>query len=437
MHPNRSLPFYLFVLFVLLTLACSLPSPTPTALPTQGAAPAFPPVTTVVAIPLPSPTETATQAAEPTVETATATLPAEISPSPEETTSPYLPVGFVADTHDGIGLTLFDLRGQPLTELNTPGQTFEGSPFSVHVAGGMGGGGWPPLIYYTYDNGGWLMLNVDDQVSKLVSAPDLVNLFGAPGQPILAYSTIEYVSNGTRNRLYVGRFDSLANAQPVLDVVDPEAWAVKPLAVVVEEGKPVGVWYTSQAYGIGGDIVFEPRRSLNYLNLVNGDNLTYYGKEISPSALSPDLTWVAYTVGYGQLPLAVDNLYDSLGPVTIALLPDSDRGAGNAVFSPNNEYVAWKEGSGWIMADVPNFHATIRIATTSGAITAEIPDSVLADVLGKKVEWATPVGWLDNETLILEVRLGSWGNVSLLRVRFDGSGMTYLAPGSFVGFLFP
>ena len=48
-----------------------------------------------------------------------------------------------------------------------------------------------------------------------------------------------------------------------------------------------------------------------------------------------------------------------------------------------------------------------------------------------------PIGWLDAETLIVEVRGDDWGNTSLVKVRFDGSGVEYLAPGRFAGFLYP
>lgn len=32
------------------------------------------------------------------------------------------------------------------------------------------------------------------------------------------------------------------------------------------------------------------------------------------------------------------------------------RGAGEASFSPNNQYLAWMEANGWQMAEAPNFH---------------------------------------------------------------------------------
>ena len=100
--------------------------------------------------------------------------------------------------------------------------------------------------------------------------------------------------------------------------------------------------------------------------------------------------------------------------------------------------MAWKEGSGWMMADVPNFYATIRIATLKGEPIAEITEAAIASVTGAQdVSGMRSVGWLDGQTLLLEVHLDEWDNVSLMRVNFDGSGLATLAPGSFAGFLYP
>jgi hypothetical protein len=296
-----------------------------------------------------------------------------------------------------------------------------------------------PLVYFTYENGGELLLNVNNNTSRLVSAPFFYTLAGVPGQPILAYSSIEWGA-ALRSTLYIGSLDSLPGAQPLAVIEDAESWATKPLAVAVQDGQPAGIWYTTVAYGIGGDIVFEPRRTLSYLDLDSGSSQPIYDNTINPCGLSPDQTWVAYVpVGTRwAYPLTVVYNMDESTAVTIPLLPDSDRGAGEAVFSPDNQFVAWKEGSGWLMSDVPNFHATIRIATVKGELVAEISEAAISNVTGaQKVDWVRPVGWLDGQTLLLEVRLNEWNNASLMRVNFDGSGLATLAAGSFAGFLYP
>jgi hypothetical protein len=197
------------------------------------------------------------------------------------------------------------------------------------------------------------------------------------------------------------------------------------------------VYYTTIPYGIGGDIVFEPRQNLKYLDLAS-----YQGSEVldigtSPSGFSPDLTWLAFTALHSG-PMRLAPLANLGAAITLPLLPDSDRGAGDAVFSPDNQYIAWKEGSGWMMSETPNFHATIRIVTTSGAITAQISDADIAALIGNPSNvWVQPVGWLDNTTLLLEARGDEWNEASLLRVNPDGSGLAYLVPGGFMGFVYP
>ena len=54
-----------------------------------------------------------------------------------------------------------------------------------------------------------------------------------------------------------------------------------------------------------------------------------------------------------------------------------------------------------------------------------------------EIGWVNPVGWLDPQTVALEVTEMNGNTASILSVKFDGSGLTYLAPGEFVGLLYP
>lgn len=449
---KRSPALLIFVLTLLLaSLACTLPgavenpptplpptpppatdTPLPPPPPTEISAPPPPTATWPVGIPATAPVDT--PVAPPTL----IVVVTEVSPTPLPGAQ-FLPAGFLTKTQANDGLTFYNLQGRPIGSLDTPGMQYWSPNSYVHVAGPMPADGatLPTVIYFRFDPSPALMINNNDQISTLMDITEFYCMAGAQGEPVLAYNVLGYGNNGLRNRVFAGNLGTILNAAPVLDVTDPESLAIKPWAVVAEAGQPVGVWYTKVMYGIGGDIVFEPRRSLHYLDLTTGDDLTYFGDTITPIGFSPDLTWVAYTAGYAVGPVVIDNLYDAVSPVTIPLLVSSDRGAGDAYFSPDNQYLAWKEGSGWQMAEVPNFQATIRIANNLGAITAEISQDALATAAGGTVEWVAPVGWLDNQTLILEIRTGNWDNASLLQVRYDGSGLAYLAPGAFIDFFYP
>jgi hypothetical protein len=203
------------------------------------------------------------------------------------------------------------------------------------------------------------------------------------------------------------------------------------------------IWYTHQPWGIGGDIVFPPYEGLLHLDLKTGSETLLLALGFNPVGLSPDKAIVAYVpagMSYLNEPNPSLKLYNiNSGTITeILLLPGSERGAGYATFSPNNGYVAWMEASGWQMAEVPNFTSRVRIADLNGNILADLPVSTLAEVTSvTNPSWAKPVGWLNGEILIVEILGDNWNNPALVTVRYDGSGLTYLAPGRFAGLVYP
>ena len=50
---------------------------------------------------------------------------------------------------------------------------------------------------------------------------------------------------------------------------------------------------------------------------------------------------------------------------------------------------------------------------------------------------AEPVDWLDNQTVIVQVRGQEWSQVALLRYNVLSQEISYLAPGEFVGLMYP
>jgi hypothetical protein len=202
--------------------------------------------------------------------------------------------------------------------------------------------------------------------------------------------------------------------------------------------QPIGIWYSLTPWGIGGDIVFEPRQGLFYLDLTSNQMEEHKDPSINPLAFSPDLTWLAYTNDQMEQPLTIMPDLDAERAITFPLAPESDRGAGNAVFSPDNQYVAWMEGSGMRLAVVPDFNILIRIASTRGEIITEFPANALAEAIGTQdVQWVEPVGWLDGENLLLQVRFDTWAQTEIVRVKYDSSDMSIIASGSFAAFTYP
>jgi len=127
--------------------------------------------------------------------------------------------------------------------------------------------------------------------------------------------------------------------------------------------------------------------------------------------------------------------------VCFPALPASEpRGAGNAFLSPDADaqYVAWMEGEGWQMAEVPSFKATVRVGQNNGAVVADLPMNVFESAAGiGSLSRAEPVGWFDNQTVIVQVRGQEWNQAALLRYNVVSQEISYLAPDEFIGLLYP
>jgi len=362
-------------------------------------------------------------------------------PEPEITESlpPFFPAAFMTTTGDGSVVTFYDLNGQPLGSAQTPGLR-RGLENSLHAAGPFAGSlSDLPLIFRTFDNNGDLKQSLNNQITTLFPGPEVSYLQGVPGKYALVYATVNWGENLT-SYLYA-RTTSGSGASWFWERSDPMGTALYPVAVEGDNDAVQAVFYTLRPWGIGGDIVFPPQAGLFKISLQNLSEELILTEDFTLIGLSPDHSVVAYTDQNNlvQDPHTRITLYDltTTTMVPIDLSASSERGAGYAVFSPDNEYVAWMEGSGWSMAETPNFHSRVRIADRNGNILAELPDSMFASVAGDPtVNWVEPVGWLDGESLLVQV--SGYRDISpLVKVRFDGSGMAYLASGSFLDFVYP
>jgi LysM repeat protein len=377
--------------------------------------------------------------------TITPVQPTATSPEPSVTAtlapfSIYAPVGFVADSHDGVGLSFYNLDGSFIDELTAPGLSEHDSQ-RVHVAGQwVGDLASLPVVYFSSQGPAgksgvdWLRIVAGSETPIWLGVSQFFTMVGAPGQPVLAYSTLDFEESRPRSRLYASNLQNLPGASPLFVIADPDGYAVRPLAVDAEAGVLKGIWYTMAAWGIGGDVVFEPRKGMKYLDMRDGILTEILNRDQAAWEISPDRTWVAYSRLSGPLSVLNRNTGET---VSYPLLPDSNRGAGNARISPDGLHVAWVEGSGWTMTEDPDFHATIRIATTAGVLLADIPQTAFENLASSEnVSWIEPVGWLDGQTLIVQARFQEWNNAALIRIHVDGSNPLYLATGTFVAFLY-
>jgi hypothetical protein len=418
--------FFFIACIILTSVACQLPVITPvTPIPTNTSMPPSPTRTQPSNIPN---EPSATPLPPPQTPT---TIPPTLAP-----VEPHLqPAGMVVAPATGGNVFLYDRNIQLIGQYASP--SFNNRMGFSHLAGSLTGQPAPlALVYYTYESSS-LMVTDSQGPQPLRNVPGFFAMCGIPGEAYIAFSSIEYADTGLSSALIAGNLDGIPNAPVIMTVLDTDGYAVRPLAIRQQDGQPVGVYYTSVPYGIGGDIVFEPRRALQFYDISTYVSQQVLGIGESPVGISPDLEWIAYT-SVNVSPIRIALLANPGAAVTIPLLEDSDRGAGAAVFSPDNRYVAWKEGSGFSMSDTPNFHAIIRIATTSGEVIGQIDDTTLSALVGGiDYPWVEPVGWLDSETLLIELRGYNWEDAYLLRVAPDGSNPSLLVTGSFVGFIYP
>ena len=360
--------------------------------------------------------------------------------SPTEIPAPTLPIGVVTGK-DGV-LSLFDRAGYTLMQVNTPGLSYADEN-NIHITGKLSQGSTNlPVLYFSFEQNNSLMFNNNGQITTLLSTPNFSGLVGVSGKEIISYTTTEFSGESLISNLYVETIQSLPTAEPVLVDNDSQGWGIVALAVDVDAEQPVGVWYSKRPWGIGGDIVFDPRRTLSYLDLRTGTSAQFLGADANPSAISADRKWLAYTndesVGAGIGSMTIRNVETGVNlsyPLQNAV---DQRGAGRASFSPNNQYLAWMEGSGWQMAETPNFHSVVRVGNMEGSVVAEFADTTFLSTSGlNMVQRVEPVGWFDDNTLVVMVRGEHWDEAVLIMVDIPSQSLSFLARGTFTGFVYP
>jgi hypothetical protein len=375
--------------------------------------------------------------AEVTVQVEPNVLPTTESTQPAPATS-NLPVGLATAKDQTI--SFYDLSGTQVTQVELPQSTFP-QRGSIHIAGTMPvSGGTVPLLYFSLDNGDALHFrDGNGQIFALLNGSSFLGLTGVPGQPIVAFSQTIFQDTALRSELYAGSIQTLPSAAPVDVIDDPESWAIKPILLEAENGTPTKIWYTRIAYGIGGDIVYEPRKGLFTFELASGQTNTVLDNTLSPWDISTDKNWFAYSINDTQSnSMCVKNIQTGADSCYPALPASEPRGAGNAFFSPDASSVAWMEGDGWQMAVTPDFKDTVRVGQMDGTVVADLPMKSFEDAAGiGSIGRAEPVEWLDNQTVIVQVRGQEWSQVALLRYNIVSKETSYLAPGEFIGLVYP
>ena len=159
--------------------------------------------------------------------------------------------------------------------------------------------------------------------------------------------------------------------------------------------------------------------------------------------ISPDQTLVAYnpvadnrsqiTGGFSILNLLTHK------EINISLDARSNFGAGFMVFSPDNRLPAWAEAGG---ANIEEPEFRLRVARTNGKNILNVEIADLSSRLGvEAISSATPVGWISNRLLLLQVYSETQRRTVLVIWRPDQAQPLHqafvIAEGTFLDFIYP
>ena len=389
----------------------------------------------------------------------TSPLPDTLTEPPSEE-SPMLgglsPSGLIAAMQGG-EVTVYNLEGKPSLTYSLPDLPFY-EPTFIHFAGSFEPGSMEvPLMYYSLEGGGVLKMSDGQNSNHYTNAPNLIAMVGASAQPVIAYSLFVAPHSGyeTSSELYVGTLDA-PPIDPILTTINEEGYAIYPLAVETADGQPLGVWYTTQLWGIG-NVAFAPQRGLYYFDLATELVTTYLPATESsdmgtfsyaPAGLSLDRTWVAYTIqGPNVAPYSMFWQPVEDPDQIKSLMPsiNFDMGAGLSFFSPNNAFLAWDTANSGTQSGGVTYYLHITATDGIGGSFSEFPTS--KSLLAPDLVSASPVGWLDDHTLLLQGYLAdgskhvmTFGPVDSI-VSTNGQGQAILAQlfvaGEFLGCVYP
>jgi hypothetical protein len=381
-----------------------------------------------------------TEPAAPPVEGAEVAPPVEVS-AEEILLAKLTPSGVLVLSVENQWLTLVNPQGIEITTVSLP--NIGGSdPRNLHLAGSWSQGQpVPPVIFQAFQPEQAIRLSSGATLRQLPQMDGMVGITGAAGQPAFAFSTISYEGGFPISHLYAGTPDSITAATAFYESQDSQMGMVLlPVAIEAAGGQPQGVWYAHTAWGIGGvDLIYPINRGLYFYDLTAGENLMALNLDRNYQGISPDRKLAASVPfdGGGNKAMSIHHL-ETGTMVDLALNPSTDRGAGYAVFSPSAKFIAWLEASGSLTGD-PEFQPLVRVAdAVGGSILAEMNKTAAAQAAGwGLVSWMKPVGFLSDQTLLVEARGENWGTVAVLAFDFSANSVRLFHQGSFSGFAYP
>ena len=432
---NRNLKVISLLLIWVIGLACSvqnLPSPSATQTP-------YVIVVTVentVEVPPIVPTETSVVETQP-VDNATPDTNSQVNnPINSESGSPLAVM--VGGNIEG-NLEVYDIMGNPVGNLSTPGFFANGAGY-IHAYGFSENNINSVTAIYLNNDGHTLRQTTNGQTQDLTTIMYLSSMRGLAGTPFLVIGKGSFESSGLSTQLMSYDFSQGVNSRLYSDTISAESRVFAPLYVIGQNGSAEGVWYTKEAYGIGGAILYPVTYGMYYLDLASGNAHWLFNDEYRPMAISRDGSIVAVShVGVSNIGnMSIYEIRDPNLIVEYPLLMGEDLGAGYPVISPNNQKVAWMEAGGEIMAEQPTFHSVLCYANIApDAVSNCLPATDLViSAVNYPNSMAKPLGWLNNHQLLFEATTLQEPTPSLRILNITNNQVNDFALGRFVGFIY-
>jgi hypothetical protein len=316
-----------------------------------------------------------------------------------------------------------------------------------------------PLRWLTYSTGfgssAQILIFQGRRIIQEIETTQIGALAAAPGQAVLAYTGIQSQGFQIQTHLFFDKIDRFPTQTRQTAEID--GGLPVPIGVYAHGGQPLGLWITRQPYGIG-DLDVVSNAGLTYTNAALTQSRTVLPGTTPLLGLSPDFSRVAYptNTASGDPAVTVLNLatrkaaqFDPLPwPERQAFLATqktiANQSPSGGQFSPNNRYFAWvdtftyatAEGAGW------RPHTRLRLADLSnaplggsGLTTRRLPDSDFAKAAGFSPDRLTPLGWLDNQTLLLQVQDSASGQHALLLYHANANSISFYSQGEFMDFV--
>jgi hypothetical protein len=351
-----------------------------------------------------------------------------------------LPYAVLVNTGDGRGITAYDRSGLALGEWQTSPQTGQ-----VHAAGFITEGvGSTPLVFWNWnveEPGLRLSVNAGGNLTTLFEISDpgmLTGMVGLPASPVMAYSTMNYgeQSGNIHSQVYLGEYQNLAFAAPVLYIENNDYKYLTPLAIRAENGQSLGLWFTYHMYGIGGTpALFTNNYGLYYYDIAANTIYEFLSQAQRVTDLSVNQAYAAFTSANSGAMQLID--LTSGQTVSFDMLPEAERSAGFGMVSPSGGYVAWEEGFNLEPGETPVI--TVRVGTQDGNILGAYPHPNFAKTSELGMETNIKLlGWLSDETFLVGVKqMGKDGDSAIVAVNVNTNGVTLFARGEFAGFAYP